>query len=147
MSKSLTDKQRTFVREYVKDFNLTQAAIRSGYSEKTAHTIGSENIRKPLIREAIQEYIDETIEDDRMTLKREIIDKLRSIAFSEPDKREDKDGEVISVSYRDNIRALELLGKYMAMWTEDKNIKVTVDQTAYDELKALYGDTTTSKDS
>lgn len=45
----LTDKQQRFVDEYLIDLNATQAAIRAGYSEKTAKEIGSENLTKPNI--------------------------------------------------------------------------------------------------
>ena len=41
-SESMTNKQRKFAEEYVIDCNITQAAIRAGYSEKTAYSIGSE---------------------------------------------------------------------------------------------------------
>ena len=47
-------RQKRFVDEYLVDFNATQAAIRAGYSKKTAHSIGSENLRKPEISEAIE---------------------------------------------------------------------------------------------
>ena len=43
----LTFKQRKFVIEYMKDLNATQAAIRAGYSKKTARIIASENLTKP----------------------------------------------------------------------------------------------------
>lgn len=49
----LTVKQQRFIEEYCKDFNATQAAIRSGYSESTAYIIGWENLRKPKIKELI----------------------------------------------------------------------------------------------
>jgi phage terminase small subunit len=39
----LTDKQKRFVTEYLVDLNATQAAIRAGYSQKTARSVGSEN--------------------------------------------------------------------------------------------------------
>ena len=52
---NLTPKQQRFVEEYLIDLNATQAAIRSGYSEKTARKIGSENLTKLDIQEAIQE--------------------------------------------------------------------------------------------
>lgn len=55
MSKKLTDKQERFCIEYVIDFNATQAAIRSGYSEKTAGAIASENLSKDYIAERIDE--------------------------------------------------------------------------------------------
>ena len=51
----LTAKQRRFVDEYLIDFNATQAAIRAGYSEKTAAVIATENLRKPNISEFISE--------------------------------------------------------------------------------------------
>ena len=52
---SLTAKQARFVEEYLIDLNATQAAIRAGYSEKTAHSIGAENLIKPEIQNAISE--------------------------------------------------------------------------------------------
>lgn len=52
---ALTDKQRRFVDEYLVDLNATQAAIRAGYSQKTAASIGEENLRKPDIAKAVQE--------------------------------------------------------------------------------------------
>jgi len=51
----LTDKQQRFVEEYPVDLNATQAAIRAGYSKKTAAEIGCENLIKPKIAEAIAE--------------------------------------------------------------------------------------------
>ena len=52
---NLTPKQQRFVEEYLIDLNATKAAIRSGYSEKTAAVIGAENLIKPNIAKAIQE--------------------------------------------------------------------------------------------
>lgn len=52
---NLTPKQARFVAEYLVDLNATQAAIRAGYSEKTARQAGSENLSKPDIQEAIEE--------------------------------------------------------------------------------------------
>ncbi len=52
---SLTAKQARFVEEYLIDLNATQAAIRAGYSEATARSIGAENLTKPDILEAIIE--------------------------------------------------------------------------------------------
>lgn len=49
----LTGKQRRFVEEYLVDRNATQAALRAGYSEKTAYAVGAENLRKPQIAAAV----------------------------------------------------------------------------------------------
>lgn len=53
--KKLTAKQQQFVNEYLVDLNATQAAIRAGYSVKTARSIAEENLTKPDIQKAIQE--------------------------------------------------------------------------------------------
>ena len=70
MAKELTDKQQRFVEEYLVDLNATQAAIRAGYSKKSARDIGYENLTKPDIRAAIVEKrteisrrVDLTIDD------------------------------------------------------------------------------------
>lgn len=52
---ALPDKQEMFCREYLIDLNATQAAIRAGYSEKTARASGSENLSKPDIQNRIVE--------------------------------------------------------------------------------------------
>ena len=57
MASKLTNKQGAFCREYLIDLNATQAAIRAGYSESTAASIGAENLTKPLIQEELQELI------------------------------------------------------------------------------------------
>ena len=57
----LTNKQRVFVNEYLRDFNATQAALRSGYSPKTARIIASQNLSKLYIAEEIKRLIDEKI--------------------------------------------------------------------------------------
>ena len=65
----LKDKQLAFVVEYCKDKNATQAAIRAGYSAKTAASIGAENLRKPQIRAEIDRGLAEgdrlIVHDDR----------------------------------------------------------------------------------
>lgn len=55
---NLTDKQRRFVEEYCSNgFNATQAAKTAGYSEKTAQEIGSQNLSKLMVQDAIQEFM------------------------------------------------------------------------------------------
>ncbi len=50
---TLTAKQQAFIQEYLVDLNATQAAIRAGYSKRTARYIGAENLTKPVIAAAI----------------------------------------------------------------------------------------------
>ena len=56
---AISRKRQAFINEYLKDFNATQAAIRAGYSEKTAHAIGYENLRIPEVKEQIDNRFDE----------------------------------------------------------------------------------------
>lgn len=66
MSKSklkLNDRQELFCLEYIKDLNAAQAAIRAGYSQKTARFIGAENLNKPNIKERINELQKDRIDD------------------------------------------------------------------------------------
>lgn len=58
----LTAKQAAFCREYLVDLNATQAAIRAGYSKKTAGAIGNENLQKPEIARVIAELADQRAE-------------------------------------------------------------------------------------
>jgi len=54
---ALTPKQKAFIAEYLVDFNATQAAIRAGYSERSAYSIGWENLRKPEISDEIDKQV------------------------------------------------------------------------------------------
>ncbi len=56
---SLTPKQARFVEEYMIDLNATQAAIRAGYSKRTAGRMGTENLSKPVIAAAVQKALTE----------------------------------------------------------------------------------------
>ena len=60
---ALTDKQEMFCREYLIDLNATQAAIRAGYSVKTANRTASENLSKPVIQNRIAELKTKRNED------------------------------------------------------------------------------------
>ncbi len=57
---ALSSKQQMFVEEYLSCFNATQAALRAGYSEKSARAIGAENLTKPDISAAIGERLSES---------------------------------------------------------------------------------------
>jgi len=60
--KKLTLKQELFVQNYLVDLNATHAAVRAGYSPKTARKIGSENLSKPVICAAIESAAKDRIE-------------------------------------------------------------------------------------
>ncbi len=77
----LTDKQEMFCLEYLIDLNATQAAIRAGYSEKTAHSIGNENLIKPLIQDRIAKAMAERSEKTKidanyvLTMSNELLER------------------------------------------------------------------------
>lgn len=78
---TLTDKQKRFVEEYLVDLNATRAAIAAGYSEKTAHSIGHENLKKPDIDEAIQKAMAERSERTKITQDKVLAEYAR-LSFS-----------------------------------------------------------------
>jgi len=101
---SLTQKQNNFIVEYCVDWNATQAAIRAGYSQRTAHSIGAENLTKPLIKAAI----DKRVEDLAMG-KSERLSLFADIARG-----------IESESSADRMRALENLGKIAGDYIDRK---------------------------
>jgi phage terminase small subunit len=76
----LTPKQARFVAEYLIDLNATQAAIRAGYSAKTARQQGAENLSKPDIAEAVSVGKATQLEDAGLTAAR-VLEELRRLAF------------------------------------------------------------------
>jgi phage terminase small subunit len=97
-----------FATEYVKDWNATQAAQRAGYSAKTAYSQGQRLLKNVEVRAEIDRLSTDIADHNDVEVK-EIIGGLRSIAFAPEDAR---------VNNSDRLRALELLGKYKAMFTD-----------------------------
>ena len=110
--RGLTPKQQRFVEEFLVDLNATQAAIRAGYSEKTAGAIGVENLRKPAIRSAIEKAQKARAERTEITQD----DVIRRLV-----READGAGEDTSATAR--IRATELLGKNIGMFVERQKIE------------------------
>lgn len=77
----MTPKQALFVQEYMVDANATQAAIRAGYSARTAQRIGSENLSKPVIAEAIAKARNERSERTKITAD-DVVEELARIGFA-----------------------------------------------------------------
>lgn len=75
---TLNDKQKAFVRQYLKDFNATQAALRAGYAEVSAHSQAHDLLKKPEIKQAINEHLDNV----GATAER-ILLELANIAFAD----------------------------------------------------------------
>ncbi len=78
----MTPKQQRFVDEYLIDLNATQAAIRAGYSKRTAYSTGQENLKKPEIESAIQERIQERQKRTEITQDK-VLEGLARVAMAD----------------------------------------------------------------
>lgn len=106
----LTAKQQRFINEYLIDLNATQAAIRAGYSERTAQQMGSENLSKPVVAAAIAEGQKKLAEKAGVTAEK-IVAELAKLGFSNMDDfvRRTSDGEIytdFSAVDRDKMAAV-----------------------------------------
>ena len=129
----MTDKQKRFCNEYLIDCNATQAAIRAGYSPKTAN----EQSARLLANVSIKTYIEEQL--NKMTSKsvadaEEVMKYLTSVLRGESSSEEivvegcgDGCSEARTMkkapSEKDKLKAAELLGKRYGIW------KDTIDAT------------------
>ena len=77
----LTKKQEVFCQEFLVDLNATQAAIRAGYSKKTARQVASENLSKLYIQEKIQMLMDKRAKRTELTADR-VLAEIMKLAFS-----------------------------------------------------------------
>ena len=78
----LTNKQSRFIEEYLVDLNATQAAIRAGYSEKTAMEQGYQLLQKTSVQECIQKRMDGRSKRTEITSDR-ILEEIAKIGFSD----------------------------------------------------------------
>lgn len=142
----MTEKQKRFCDEYLIDLNATQAAIRAGYSERTAYSIGTENLRKP----EISAYIDSRMEEKNKELiadQDEVLKYLTSVMRGESTSEEivvEGTGDGCSTaraiekapSEKDRLKAAELLGKRYGLYTERIEEKVDMELN----INVDYGD-------
>ena len=129
----LTAKQEMFCREYIIDLNATQAAIRAGYSEKTAKDIGCENLAKPNIAERIQTLFNERAEKAEISAEW-VLNNLKSVAVrcmqEEPVMVKGDNGMEPSGEYRFDSsganKSLELIGKHLKLFTDKVEQETTL---------------------
>ena len=124
----MTEKQKRFCEEYLIDQNATQAAIRAGYSKRTAGVIGAENLRKPYIREYIDEQL-QRIHSQKVATAAEVMEYLTSVQRGESQSAyitvegvgEGCSQTVITMKTpdeKDRLKAAELLGKCYGIFTD-----------------------------
>lgn len=123
--KKLTQKQQRFVDEYIISGNATQAAIKAGYSKKTARFVGAENLTKPNIKAELDKRNAEIKSQKTMDMQ-EVMERLAAIARGETvEQQVTNKGTVVEVEPKtsDQIRAMELIGKRYGAWTDKKEVK------------------------
>ncbi len=146
----MTPKQKRFVAEYLVDLNATQAAIRSGYSKKTAQMIGSENLSKPMIAAAVataQAKRSERTEVTQDYVLATITETIERCKQAEPVKY--KNGDLVYVATPDGeiapaykfdaaavLKGSELLGRHLAMFTDKLVTKNALEDLTDEEVDA-----------
>lgn len=124
---ALTAKQKAFVREYLVDLNATQAAIRAGYSKRSAYSTGQRMLKNDEVQKAIQKAQKRREERTEVT-QDYVIAKLREIV-----EKDASDGPDSELKYANKIRALELLGKHTGAFDgcakegQNEPVKVVID--------------------
>ncbi len=98
-------RQTKFVQQYLIDLNATQAAIRAGYSVKTARAIGAENLTKPDIAAAIAAAQQKTAEK----FERTHVEVLKNIDGIGQEARK-------AGAYAPALKAEQLIGMHIGMW-------------------------------
>lgn len=117
----LTEKQKRFCEEHLIDLNATQAAIRAGYSPKTAEQTAARLLRNVKVQNYINELRKE--QSQRTGINADtVLKELEKIALADTD-----------ISGKEKIKALELLGKHLGMFKDkleletDTDLKISID--------------------
>ena len=142
----LTAKQKLFCDEYIISLNATQAAIKAGYSKKTARKIAAENLTKPVIQSYISERMKQK-ESSLIATQDEVLQYLTSVLRGESQTTDtvsvgigDGCQEVQEVetkpSEKDRLKAAELLGKRYGLYTD----KISADVDMSLDISIDYGD-------
>ena len=141
----LTYKQEKFIQEYMVDLNATQAAIRAGYSKKTARQIAEQTLSKIDVKRRLDELRSKNRDESSINAAKlqKMIEAISTADFTEylivddlkeipkeiaplvKSARIKPDG--IEVIFMDKDKALENLGKILGAFTEKREINVTSD--------------------
>jgi len=146
---SLNDKQKRFAEEYIIDLNATQAAIRAGYSEKTAYSQGQRLLKHVEVQAFIQEL--QAKRAKRVEISQDFVlnellrrctvdikdflrfgpdgvylkdsDEIDGTLISEVTCTPGKYGDSIKFKLHDNDKSLELLGKHLKLFSDTLTVQ------------------------
>ena len=144
----MTEKQKRFADEYLKDLNATQAAIRAGYSKKTAYSIGFEILKKPEIKSYIERQLDK-VHEETIADAKEVMGYLTSVM------RGQSEADVVVVEgtgdgyseaklikkppdEKERLKAAELLGKRYGLFTERMQVEGNTAVTILDDIPSDF---------
>lgn len=124
----LTAKQEQFCKEYLIDLNATQAAIRAGYSEKTAQQIGAENLTKPVIQDFLRKKMNERSERTEISADYVLngIKELTERCVQAVPVLDDEGNETGEWKFEVNggFKGYELLGRHLRLFTDKMDTNV-----------------------
>ena len=160
----LTEKQKRFADEYIKSGNATQAAIKAGYSKKTAKIVASQNLTKLNVKSYIDDRM-KAIEDNRIMTAKEAVELLTGIGRGEVketvvvaspmgvetvEKEADLKTRISAIKeilkrYPDNDKVMEQQLRKLAAeadLAEAKAKEYIEDSSDYDEIQLVFSDRT-----
>ena len=139
ITQKLTLKQQRFIDEYIISGNATQAAIKAGYSKRTAKQTGTENLAKPYLKAELDRRNAE-IQSQKTADMTEVMEYLTSVMRGEQTESVATSKGVyndIPVTAKDRIKAAELIGKRHGAWTDKKvisgDVQIDVGMGDYDD--------------
>ena len=127
----VTPRSRDFVDEYLVDLNATQAAIRAGYSEKTAYSIGQRLLKNVEVQKMIANRMEERSKRTEITQDRVLTD-IERIKQDAMRKAFDKNGNEAMINHTSALKACELQGRHLQMWND--KMAITIESITDEEL-------------
>jgi phage terminase small subunit len=136
----LTEKQKRFADYYIESGNATEAAVKAGYSEKTARFIGAENLTKPNIIAYVDKLLgakdkeriasqDEVLEFLTSVMRGDVVEKIPVlVGGGMQELMENKPAVQVRKS------AAELLGKRYRLFTENVNVSGNMGVTIVNDI-------------
>lgn len=142
----MTLKQQRFADEYIITGNATQAAIKAGYSKKTAKVIANENLTKPYIKKYIDERLAQ-LESEKIATQEEVLQYLTSVMRGEEMEpllvlNGEGTQKVIEAvpSVQSRTKAAELLGKRYGTFTDRVDINAQIEsKPKFDDIVNQLG--------
>lgn len=124
MKRKLNDRQRLFIAEYIKSRNATQSAIKAGYTKNAAAEAGYHLLSNAHIRKAVDKGLEHLVLRADITAQK-VLNTIASIAFSEK----------ATTRNSDKLKAGELLGKNLKLFTDVSESKVEALVSVVDEAQ------------